>query len=143
MDLGPDRQGSGDQFALSTAFLASSAHLAVSLASMAPSLSGGPPNRRNPSVAARSFMSGSASTRLVSALILAMTSLGVPFGAKIPYQLVSSTKPMPVSRNVGTSGNCSERAWPDTASARTLPALMLPIWPPSVVIHNDMRPDMM
>ncbi len=49
---------------------------------------------------------------------------------------------MPISWNVGTSGSCPARLRPETASARNLPALMLPMAPPSVVIHTAVRPEM-
>ena len=50
------------------------------------------------------------------------TGAGVRAGATRPYQPTNETPGMPASAKVGTSGNCSMRRSPVTASARTLPA---------------------
>jgi hypothetical protein len=65
--------------------------------------------------------------RSTSALTLAMISARVPLGANSAYQLVSSTNFTPSSLKVETSGSCTARARPDTASACMRPAVTLPI----------------
>ncbi len=81
--------------------------------------------------------------RATSRLTLAITSRGAPLGAKNANQVASSSIATPCSLKVGTSGSTCVRSWPDTASARTLPACTLPSAPPSVASHSEIRPVMM
>src|ERR1700682_450233 len=71
--------------------------------------------------------SGSFSAFMISSCSLATTSLGVPEGAKTPYQVVMSSPGKPASAKVGTSASSSERRGDVTASARSLPPLIWPI----------------
>src|SRR5262249_27235993 len=60
-------------------------------------------------------------TRLASMLSRATASAGLPAGAAIPYQPVTSKPGRPLSATVGTSGASCERLVEVTASARSLP----------------------
>src|SRR5262249_17601505 len=60
-------------------------------------------------------------TRLASMLSRATASAGLPAGAAIPYQPVTSKPGGPLSATVGTSGASCERRVEVTASARSLP----------------------
>src|SRR5262249_44779424 len=60
-------------------------------------------------------------TRLASMLSRATASAGLPAGAAIPYQPVTSKPGRPLSATVGTSGASCERLVEGTASARSLP----------------------
>jgi hypothetical protein len=58
-----------------------------------------------------------------SPFTLVMTFLGVPAGARMPYQVVTSKSGRPASAAVGTSGSAGERCGATTASARSLARL--------------------
>jgi len=104
--------------------------------------SGVPPTGSTPWLFRRSVMSGSFSTRFISAFTLPTMSRASPAGPSSPYQ-VSTSKPLsPDSSMVGTSGTAAERFSPDMASARSRPdctcgmagsmALNIMVtWPPS------------
>ena len=79
-----------------------------------------------PRFARRALILGSASATLISRLSLPTISAGVFLGAPMPCQVLAS-KPGTNSPTAGTSGSASERCAEVTASARTLPALMVAI----------------
>src|SRR5258706_435516 len=77
-----------------------------------------------PIAARRSLRSGACMVFTNSALRRVMIGRGVPAGAMMPYQVVTSKFGRPASSAVGTSGSSGERSRAGTASARSLPALM-------------------
>src|SRR5207244_11711175 len=97
------------------------ANFALSARKNLASSSGEVPTGSAPTVASFSLTSGSLSERLISALSLAITSVGVPAGAKKANQLLMSNPGTPASSIVGTSGVAAERRVVVTASARSLP----------------------
>src|SRR5437879_8794429 len=86
-----------------------------------PKRSGVPPAAAIPCFASRSFICGSVRRELMSRFNLLTTSIGVPAGAKRPYQVSTSSSGKPCSFAVGTSGNAGERSPLITASMRSLP----------------------
>src|SRR5882672_4138279 len=77
-----------------------------------------------PSSRSRALKSGCVTILLISALIRATTSFGVPRGAKMPCQRLRSKSVSPAaSATVGTSGAAGERLAVDTASSFNVPAL--------------------
>src|SRR5262249_39314255 len=95
-------------FTLMPANLITLAHFGVSAAMCLPKSSGVIGIGTPPRSAIRTFNLGSASPALISLLILATMSAGVPLGAPTPYHWLDS-KPGRNSPTVGTSGNASER----------------------------------
>src|SRR6185436_18489344 len=78
-----------------------------------------------PPLARRSFTVGSASALRTSALILFTISADIPAGPQTPNQRGESAPLTPASPVVGTSGSVGLRLAVLTASARSLPLLML------------------
>ena len=76
-----------------------------------------------PRPCSRSLTSGSPSTALTSLFSRATTAGGVPAGARMPNQPVTSKPGMPCSATVGTSGSTLERALVVTASGPQLARL--------------------
>src|SRR5262245_56712554 len=97
-------------------------HLSVSSAISLAKSAGEPASDEPPRSANRAFILGSAAAAFSSLLSLATISIGVPFGAAMPHQLLASY-PDTNSLTVGTPGNASERFAVVTAIARSLPDL--------------------
>ena len=70
------------------------------------------------------FISGVASSLLISAFTTFTTVAGVPAGANTPYQVLTSKSLKPDSDTVGTSGMDELRLAEVTASGRSLPDLI-------------------
>src|SRR5262249_54383117 len=88
-------------------------HFSASAFTNAPSASGVCCSRgktSNPSSASRDRTSGRASASAAAALSLRMISLGVPLGAKSPYQADQESVGRPISAKVGISGASARRA---------------------------------
>ena len=89
---------------------------------------------------------------MISPLSRAITSCGVPFGAKNPCQSVKSKSAKPVaSATVGISGAACARCADDTASTFTVPAFIIGItagkpgkymstWPPMMSLSAGPAP---
>src|SRR6266699_2639308 len=98
-------------------------HFAASVLNCAAHSSGALPIGSNPSVAIRSFMSGSAMILTISPWSSAMISLGVRAGTITANHASPSMSGYPASAIVGTSGSACNRVLLATASARSLPSL--------------------
>src|SRR5467141_947411 len=109
------------QSALIPAALTTRVQRASSCFTRAPKRSGVLPAAAIPCFESRSFICGSVRRELMSRFNLLTTSIGVPAGAKRPYQVSTSSSGKPCSLAVGTSGNAGERSPLITASMRSLP----------------------
>lgn len=76
-----------------------------------------------PRLLSRSFTSGSAITRVTSALMRSTMALGVPGYAAVAWAGLLAPKGTPASATVGRSGTAGERFSELTASARNRPCL--------------------
>src|SRR5262245_34873505 len=94
-------------------------HFSVSSAISLEKSVGEPARDVPPRSANRAFILGSATAVISSLLSLDTMSVGVPFGAAMPHQLLASY-PGTNSLMVGTLGNASERFAVVTAIARNL-----------------------
>src|SRR5262245_37052393 len=126
-------------------------HLMVSVLMRSPNSAGVSASGTKPSVSSFSFTSGVATIFLISALSLSTMSFGVPAGATRPVSVSPSCPGMPASAAFGTSGRAPTRFVLSTASARSLPSLMLVmaggsavtamgVWPPMVDVMAGAAP---
>ncbi len=76
------------------------------------------PTISKPTLARRSFASGSFTMRMTSACSLSMIGRGVRAGARSPYHASAAKPGKPCSATVGTSGNANERFAPVVRIAR-------------------------
>src|SRR5262245_11697232 len=109
-----------DHSGLMFAALATFCHLLTSPATCAASSEELLRNTSAPNSVTFAAIVGSANTALISALSLLMIAAGVPLGAAMPFQPVTSN-PGRNSLMLGTSGKCAERFNDPTAIARSLP----------------------
>ena len=93
-----------------------------------------------PSAFALSTMAGDLTASLIEALSLSTIGCGVPAGAKIRYQVTTSSGKPVISLTVGTSGKAVIRSLAQTARMRRRPASMKPLLLPSVSIWKAWRP---
>src|SRR6185312_3470001 len=88
--LDPGLQDEGYHFRGMPAFSITASHFLISDLSFAISSSGVLPFAVTPTLAKRSFRSGSASTSCMALFIVSIASFGVPLGANTPFQDVTS-----------------------------------------------------
>src|SRR5262249_17926683 len=125
------RRGRADHSGLMLAARITLPHFSVSSAMSLPKSAGVNASVVTPKSARRALNFGFARAALISLLSLSTISIGVPFDAPTPDQVLPPY-PGTLPPTVGTSGIISERVAVVTARARSLPVLMYSIEPDRV-----------